>query len=205
MRVFGDVVHALSWRIAAEVASCVPQSFVVELHPNQSADVLSVRQWDRDEVVGIDRLGLVHTPLAAVTWADVLRLGTAGTAQQVLRTQRFATKRRPTTPQRRTYRMIAEVLESRLPDGHSWQARSVMLDATGYGVTVQSALLMGIAELSAADPYQVWTLLRDGQPVLAMTEGAAYYPDGYRVSLMEVSSTDERSSANYLLRRIPDP
>lgn len=204
MRSFGDVVHALSWRIAAETASCVPQSFIVELHPAQSADVLTVRQWDRDQVAAIDRLGIVIGMGVQITWPDVLRLGTAGTVRTLLQAGRFATKRRPTTPQRRTYRILAELLESSLPDPQSWRAHSAMLDTAGHGVSLQPHLLMGIPELTMADPYQVWTVLRDGQPVLAITEGSAFFPDGYRMTLMEVGSDEERSVANYLLRRISE-
>jgi hypothetical protein len=202
VRSFADLVHALSWRIAAEIASCVPQSFIVEIHPSGAADVLSVRQWGREEVASIDRFGALRAGDFQLTWADVVRLGTAGTAAQLLKGIRQSTRRRPTNSPRRTYRMLAEVLEIRLPDDQSWQVRSAMLDSESHGVHLQRPLLMDVAELFALDPYQVWTVLRDGVPVLAMSDGTAYFPDGQRMTLMEVASDDERSAAGYILRRI---
>lgn len=203
MRSFADLVHALSWRIAAEVASCVPQAMIVELHPGGGGhDVLSIRQGVDQQAAIVSRTGTLQASGLELNWADVLRLGTAETTERVLRAAGLRNKRRPTTPVRRTYRMIAEVLEARLPDQHQWNVRSAMFDTAGSGARLQPQLLLGQSDLALADPYQVWTLLRDGVPVLALNDGSAVYPDGYRLTLMEVPSTAERQSAYYLLRRV---
>ena len=64
-------------------------------------------------------------------------------------------------------------------------------------------MLLGQRELAVADPYQVWAVLCDGVPGLALHEGTAFYPDGYRLTLMELPSTAERQIADFLLRRVP--
>lgn len=204
MRSFGDLVHALSWRIAADTASCVSQSALVEVHPGGfGADILSLQQRNGQQAIAINRLGTLQTAGGELTWADVLRLGTLETTGRLLTSAGFAAKRRPTSPQRRTYRVIAEVLAARLPDAAQWEVRSALFDALGPGSGVQPALLLGQQPLALADPRQVWTLLRDGVPVLAFNDGEAFYPDGYRLTLMELPSDAEHHIAAYLLRRVP--
>ena len=209
MRSYADLTHALSWRIAAEMASCVEQSFIVELHPGGGMyDELSVRKrtggvGPGQPVASLNRNGSLRTAGVELAWADVLRVGTVETTARMLKSAGFAAKRRPTSPSRRTYRVAAEILEMRLPDPHQWAVRSAMLDTAGYGTGVQEPLLLGQRVLAVADPYQVWAVLCDGAPVLALHEGTAFYPDGYRLTLMELPSTAERQIAEYLLRRVP--
>jgi len=203
MQTFADVVHALSWRICAEVASCVRQSFIVEVHPG-AGDVLSVRQRTGAEVATVDRAGLLRAGEVQLTWADVLRLGTLGSAQRLLRASGNQPRRRDTTPARRTYRVVAQLLESRLPDAHNWQVRSAMFDSTATGPVLQQQLTLGVPELAFVDPYQVWSVQRDGVPVLALCEGNAYYADGHRMTVMEAPSSQEHFVAEYLLRRLSD-
>lgn len=214
MQSYADLVHALSWRIAAELASCVPQSFIVELHPGtpsgEMSDELTVRKRAGGSVprpgrlvASFNRTGSIRAAGLDLSWADVLRLGTVETTARLLKSAGVPAKRRPTSPLRRTYRIAAEILELRLPDPHQWAVRSAMLDTGGFGGGVQQPLLLGQPELAMADPYQVWTVLCDGVPVLAISGGSAFYPDGYRLTLMELQSTAEPQMADYLLRRVP--
>ena len=203
MRTFADLVHALSWRIAADVGSCVPQTKIVELHPGGSHDVLSVHEGLDSHVATIGRTGLLQAPGVDLNWADVLRLGTQKASTQLLAGAGMRNKRRPTTPARRTYRVLAEILSALLPDGRQWAVRSAAFDTAGGGVSIQQHLLLNQPELTQADPYQVWAVLRDGVPVCALNEGAAFYPDGYQLTLMELPSSAEGQIASYLLRRVP--
>jgi hypothetical protein len=176
---------------------------IVELHPGGGGhDVLSIRQGVDQQAAVFSRTGTLQASGLELNWADVLRLGTAETTERVLKAAGLRNRRRPTTPVRRTYRMIAEVLQARLPDQQPWIVCSAMSKTAGSGARLQPQLLLGQPDLALADPYQVWTLLRDGVPVLALKDGSAVYPDGYRLTLMEAPSTAERPSAHCLLRRI---
>ena len=76
------------------------------------------------------------------------------------------------TPRVTTYRMVAALLErlTRGDDSVRWDAEAVMFDASDAAF-VRTEYLFEQRILIDADPYEVWCLKANGEPVLSVYDG----------------------------------
>jgi hypothetical protein len=83
------------------------------------------------------------------------------------------------TPRVTTYRMIAALLErlTRGDDSVRWDAEAVMFDASDAAF-VRTEYLFDQRMLIDADPYEVWCLKANGEPVLSVYNGHGWTASG---------------------------
>lgn len=198
--------RAATWRIASELASSIQSSRIVQVGSSIPGDhAIAVVADGRGQLASLSAASgiLVTAPrgTATRTWDQIRRDGTGATAAKVLRGLDVEPARRPTTRRRRTYRIIAAVLESQVSSPHTWDviASSLAVGHSGLGPgAVAPAVQPGAAwdvfgarALAEADASEVWGMSRDGYGVVALHDGAAWLRGGKAVDLMRASSKGE--------------
>ena len=174
-------ITALSWRVVAAVSQRVPDIQVFHLHPGGGQyDVLSIR-IGRSEVADLNRNGRIHISDQRIfTWDDVfVDGGEACVSSIVAVADRVRRDGLPNRARVVTYSMIAALLERSLAADNLvyWDVEAAMFDAPD-AVFVRREYLFGQRVLVDADPYEVWCLKANGEPVLSVYDGHGWTASG---------------------------
>lgn len=220
-----------TWRISAELASGAKGGRVVQVGSYVPGDyALAVVATDLGQFATVSMAqGLQITGPqggASRSWAQVRSDGPEPTARKVLRALGLSGERRPTTRRRRTYRVIASLLEAQGSAPERWDVlmgsllRPVQSSASVVAASVAGQhgaaapapasivpdpwSVLDVRGLAGADMQDVWALGRNGVGVMALHDGVAWFPTGSPIDLMRHRSDRESTVATELIRRAFD-